>query len=178
VSRSLPSTSHRAMAGVNATTTVFRFPIFWETRTECLFKIRDKQPQQGVRISIPAPPLQLDNDSDSDSEDSGSSKSGARAHYVSSSSSTGSEDEDITGNVTLGDTWEKECDFQSPDPNPKQLFEKQFTATSRSRRSLMGMQCTNIEVSTPLRAWRRIFTNSLLDKIVKYTNEIGVVHAK
>jgi hypothetical protein len=120
----------------------------------------------------------LDNDSDSDLDDSGSSKSGACAHSVSSSSSTVSEDEYITGTVTLGDTWEKECDFQSPNPNPKQLFEEHFTATNRSRRNLMGMQCTNIEVSTPLRAWRHISTNSLLDKIVKYANEYGVVHEK
>jgi hypothetical protein len=42
----------------------------------------------------------------------------------------------------------------------------------------MGLQCSNIEVSIPLRAWRQIFTNSLLDKIVKYMNEYRVVHAK
>jgi hypothetical protein len=34
VSGSLPSTLHRAMADVKATATVFRFPIFWDTRTE------------------------------------------------------------------------------------------------------------------------------------------------
>jgi hypothetical protein len=49
---------------------------------------------------------------------------------------------------------------------------------AHSRRQRMGLQCSNIEVSTPLRAWRQIFTNSLLDKIVKYTNEYRVVHAK
>jgi Transposase IS4 len=42
----------------------------------------------------------------------------------------------------------------------------------------MGLQCTNIEVSAPIQAWRQIFTNSLLDKTVKYTNEYRVVHAK
>jgi hypothetical protein len=110
----------------------------------------------------------LDNDSDSDLGDSGSSNSGARDLSVSSSYSTGSEDEYITGNDTLGDTWEKECDYQLPYPNPKQLFEEIVTATSRSRRNLMGIQCMNIEVSTPLQAWRQIFTNSMLDKIVNY----------
>jgi Transposase IS4 len=118
----------------------------------------------------------LDNDSDSDSEDSGSSKSGV--HSVSSSSSTRSEDEDITSTVPLGDTWEKECEFQPSDPNPTQRFEEHYTATGHSRRQRMGLQCSNVEVSTPLRAWRQIFTNSLLDKIVKYMNEYRVVHAK
>jgi hypothetical protein len=73
VSRSLPSTSHRAMADVKATATVFRFPIFWDTRTECIFRLstRAEQQQQGGPIAIPAPPQPLDNDSDSDLEDSG-----------------------------------------------------------------------------------------------------------
>jgi hypothetical protein len=60
-------------------------------------------------------------------EDSGSSKSGV--HSVSSSSSTSSEDEDITNTVPLGDTWEKELDFQPSDPNPTPQFEEHFTAT-------------------------------------------------
>jgi hypothetical protein len=72
----------------------------------------------------------------------------------------------------------KEFDFQPSDPNPTQWFEEHFTATGCSQRQRMGLQCSNIEVSKPLRAWRQIFTNSLLDKIVKYTNEYGVVHAK
>jgi hypothetical protein len=74
----------------------------------------------------------LDNDLDSDSEDSsGSSKSSV--HSVSSSSSTSTEDEDITSTVPLGDTWEKELDFQPSDPNPTQRFEEHFTATSHSQ---------------------------------------------
>jgi hypothetical protein len=130
---------------------------------------REEQQQQGGPIAIPAPPQHLDNDSDSDLEDSGSSKSGV--HSVSSSSSTSSEDEDITSTVPLGDTWwEKEFDFQPSDPNPTQRFEEHFTATGRSQQQCMGLQCSKIEVSTLLRSWRQIFTSSLLDKIVKYTN--------
>jgi hypothetical protein len=110
------------------------------------------------------------------SEDSGSSKSDV--HSVSSSSSTSSEDEDITSTVPLGDTWEKEREFQPLDPNQTQWFEDHFTATGCSQQHRMGLQCSIIEVCTPLRAWRQIFTNSLLDKIVKYMNEYGVVHAK
>jgi hypothetical protein len=33
-------------------------------------------------------------------------------------------------------------------------------------------------VSTPIRAWKEIFKDKLLDKIVKYTNEYGQAHAK
>jgi hypothetical protein len=66
VSRSLPLTSHHAMADVKATATVFQFPIFWETRAECTFRlsIREEQQQQGGPIAIRAPPEQLENDWD------------------------------------------------------------------------------------------------------------------
>jgi hypothetical protein len=130
------------------------FFFFWEKQTECLIDITDDQQRlKDLGFCIPAPhPNKLDNDSDSDLGDSGSSKSGAGAFSLSSSSSTGSVDEAVEGIVTLGDTWEKDCDFQSTDPNPKQLFEEHFTATSQSRRNLMGLQCTSIQVSTPIRA--------------------------
>jgi hypothetical protein len=64
VSRTLSLTSHRAMADVKATATVFQFPIFWDTRTECIFRLSiwEEQQQQGGPIAIPAPPRQLDND--------------------------------------------------------------------------------------------------------------------
>jgi hypothetical protein len=73
VSGSLPSTSHRAMADVKATATVFRFPIFWDTRTECIFRLSIWEEQQ--QDPLPPLPQQMENDSDLDS-DSGSSQSG------------------------------------------------------------------------------------------------------
>jgi hypothetical protein len=151
VSRSLPFTPHRAMADVKATATVFQFLIFWETRTECIFRlsIREEQQQQGGPIAVRAPE-QLDNDSNLESEDWGSSQSSVRS--VSSSSSTSSEDEDITSTVPLGDTWEQECDFQLSEPHPTQRFEEHFTATGRSRRQRVGLQCSTIDVGTPIRA--------------------------
>jgi DNA polymerase III alpha subunit (gram-positive type) len=45
VSGSLPSTSHRAMADVKATATVFPFPIFWDTRKECIFRLSIREDQ-------------------------------------------------------------------------------------------------------------------------------------
>jgi hypothetical protein len=170
VSGTLLLTLHCAMADVKATATVLHFPIFWDTRTECIFRLSTSQDQQqqGSPIAI-CPPEQLDNGSDSDSGDLESSQSGVQS--VSSSSSTSSEDEDITSTIPLGGTWEKDCDFQPAEQHPTQQFEEHFTATGHSRWQRVGLQCSSIEVSTPLRAWRQIFTNSLLDKIVKYTNE-------
>ena len=160
VSGSLRLTSHRAMADVKATATVLRFPIFWRTRTECIFRLSISQEQQQQRGPFAIrPPKQLDNDSDSESGDAESSQSGVRS--VSSSSSTSSEDEDITRNVPLGDTWEQDCDFQPLEPHPTARFVEHFTATGCSRRQRVGLQCSTIDVSTPIRAWRQIFTTTL-----------------
>ena len=35
-----------------------------------------------------------------------------------------------------------------------------------------------MDVNTPIRAWREVFKNALLDKIVRYTNDYGRVKAK
>jgi hypothetical protein len=35
-----------------------------------------------------------------------------------------------------------------------------------------------IDINTAIRAWREVFKNALLDKIVQYTNEYGLAHAK
>jgi hypothetical protein len=111
VSGTLLLTLHCAMADVKATATVLHSPIFWDTRTECIFRLSTSQDQQQQGSPIAnSPPEQLYDGLDSESGDSESSQSGVQS--VSYSSSTSSEDEDITGTVPLGDTWEKDCDFQ------------------------------------------------------------------
>ena len=57
-------------------------------------------------------------------------------------------------------------------------FNEYQTASARSGRNKTGLQCLEMEVNTPIRAWRQIFQNHLLDKIVRYTNEYGQLHAK
>jgi Transposase IS4 len=70
-------------------------------------------------------------------------------------------------------------EFQPMEPNPSQRFVEYCTSTARSRRQQIGLQCSPIDVNTPpIRAWREIFKNTLLDKIVRYTNEYGLLHSK
>jgi hypothetical protein len=57
-------------------------------------------------------------------------------------------------------------------------FDEYQTASARSGRNKTGLQCLEMEVNTPIRAWRQIFQNHLLDKIVRYTNDYGQLHAK
>jgi hypothetical protein len=103
----LPSTSHCAMADVKATGTIFRFPISFETRTECVFKFSEREEEVRAHKAT-----LTTTDSDSDSE-SGNSQCGES--IFSSSSSSDDEDSNI---VPLGDTWDQGCDFKPTEPNP------------------------------------------------------------
>jgi hypothetical protein len=100
---------------------------------------------------------------DSESEGSGDSKCD---ESVSSTSST-TEEED-NNDIPLGDTWDQGIEFQPMEPNPSQRFVEYCTSTARNRRQRIGLQCSPIDVNTPIRAWREIFKNTLLDKIVRY----------
>jgi DNA polymerase III epsilon subunit-like protein len=168
VAGTLPPTSHRAMADVKATGVIFRFPTFYDIRHECVFKFSEREEE--VRVHEAGLPV-----NDSESEDSGDSQGGGS---VSSSLSSSSEDEDDNYDVPLGDTWDQGSDFKPMEPNPRERFEEHCTLSGRNQRQRIGLQCSPIDVNTPLRAWREIFKTTLLDKIVRYTNEYGLLHAK
>jgi hypothetical protein len=82
VARLLPLTSHCAIADVKATGTIFQLPIFFETRTECVFKFSEREEEVRVHEAT----LTTNN---SDSE-SGNSQCGESI----SSSLSSSDDED------------------------------------------------------------------------------------
>ena len=63
-------------------------------------------------------------------------------------------------------------------PHPMDCFQEHFTSSGRSQQLRTGLQCSPIDVNTPIRAWREVFKPTLLEKIVRYTNEYGRTHAK
>ena len=77
-----------------------------------------------------------------------------------------------------GDRWQENRDYRLMSPLPFQKFQEHFTSVGRSRRQRTGLQCSPIDVNTPIQAWREIFKIALLEKIVRYTNEYGALHAK
>mmetsp|Transcript_126734 Transcript_126734/g.364538 ORF Transcript_126734/g.364538 Transcript_126734/m.364538 type:complete len:609 (+) Transcript_126734:875-2701(+) len=95
----------------------------------------------------------------------------------SSSSSSSSSDDDT---ASLGNRWLTDSNFEAADPKPATKFDEYCTSRSMrgTTRLMTGLQCNTVEVNTPIRAWRQIFTGHILDKIVTYTNEYGRVHAK
>jgi hypothetical protein len=153
---------HRATADVKSTISILHFEHFWEIRKQCLFQFRGASDAGGGDKEVV------------DDSDSGMSEEDEVS--VSSSSSSSSEEEADHG-APLGDRWEREAEYQPSVPTA-QMFKEATTSVARNRRQRTGLLCNPISVNTPLRAWRSIFTDVLLNKIVKYTNEYGEMHAK
>jgi hypothetical protein len=80
--------------------------------------------------------------------------------------------------VLLGDTWDQGCDFHLAELHPTKRFQEYFTSSLRNQQQRIGLQCSPMDVNTPIRAWREVFKNTLLDKIVWYTNKYRLAHAK
>jgi len=156
--------AHQALEDVHATITIFRHEPFWEARDIDVYK---------VVLASPPPedePVGADHVQDSSDEDS---------NAVKSMSSVETDDDDSTEEeILLGDRWEDSEDY-TPSPIPTDRFQEHFSWTGRHRtKQNVGLKCNPMDVSTPIRAWRQIFTKAILDKIVAHTNEYGETHCK
>jgi DNA polymerase III epsilon subunit-like protein len=103
----LPSTPHCTMADVKATSSIFQFQNFFETRFECVFKFSKREEDVRVheaRLTVNDSKLEGSGDSQCDES-------------ISSASST-TEEED-NNDIPLGDTWDQGIEFQPMEPNPK-----------------------------------------------------------
>jgi DNA polymerase III epsilon subunit-like protein len=179
VSGRLPSESHRAMADVKATATVFRFPVFFDQRTRYYFELPGRVAAAPQRNPV-AQAVENDSETESESE-SGDSGQSVSSHSVTSHSSTDTDDEPLatvpeqeapqvinnlqhtTAAVPLGDRWELDVDYLPVGSPPSQRFQEFFSPTGRSQRQKTGLLCSPIDVNTPIRAWRQVFTHALRD---------------
>ena len=88
------------------------------------------------------------------------------------------EDHEDIAEDSLGSRWEDTVNYD-PENIPMEKFQEHITHTRRTGSSVVvGLQCHPMDVNTPIRAWRQIFTRGILDKLVKYTNEYGARHCK
>jgi DNA polymerase III epsilon subunit-like protein len=171
----LPTVSHCAMADVRATITILFYNIFWENRGKCLFSFGRPDEFEPVVPVVPAGATgaTIAQGSHPDDSDTGISDNSKTDNSVETT------DDDNDNIAPAGDKWEENFEFRLPCPLPLQLFQEHFTLSAHSKRKRTGLQCSPIDVNTPIWAWRGIFKNTLvLDKIVCYTNNYGGVKAK
>lgn len=152
--------NHRALEDVKALYTVLRQPILWNRRSAHVKFHKE-------RLTLPLLPAN-DSDNDSGSESSATAEPEQERDVGDDNSS----DEDI---AALGDYWHIGDFF--PPRDPQELFEEHFTSTNRSGRMKTGLQVPPTYANSPIKAWRLIFTNTILEKIVKHTNAYGDLNA-
>jgi Transposase IS4 len=150
--------AYQALNDVKATVSILCYGHFWQERATEAFCFQRPAEEQGG-----------DDSSEDDNSVAGS---------AGSQSSEEDEEEEEPNTVPAGNRWEDSVHYSPSNPTPVQNFIRHFTSSNRSQRNKTGLQCNPIDVSTPIRAWRQIFTKTLLDKIVKYTNNYGEAKAK
>lgn len=149
--RELGDDAHRARADVDATGTVLRYAPFFA----CCRSV--------AQVLQHTPTVQQTEDSDVDED--------------TDDSTEGEEDENVQEVPSpMGGHWRMNESFEGVDTEPlfaQELSRRMTRAVDSDGPATTGLRCASMTVNTPIRAWKSIFTDSLLKKIVGYTNEYG-----
>jgi DNA polymerase III epsilon subunit-like protein len=161
--------AHRAHVDVSATVEIFRHPVFFEGRCDCIHKVNlDGQvisnlAERTIQVTTPVDVPNDDSDTDSDN----TSSVGEESVGVQSDSS------DETEGYHVG--WHLDTEFEGIDTN--KMFAEEMarrqTRQTDGETLTTGLQVSRNSVNSPIKAWKAIFTESILKKIVNYTNEYG-----
>ena len=152
--------SHSADADVGATVDILRHDQFWKDRKTMLkiintTAIRQQSHNIGTNDS---------NDSDTDNEDD----------LEDSDNENDDEATDSSQNLTQ---WSLNTSFEGV--NSREKFEHEFArpdTRSIQGGSRIGLQASVNSVNSPIKSWRYIFTDGILNKIVRYSNDYGAEH--
>jgi hypothetical protein len=148
--------NHPALEDVIALYVIFRKPVILNRRS---FHIKFNKDRQ-------TPPSLTNNDSGDESDNDSTSTSLSSLDSLSLSGDTV---------IPMGDDW-SEGDFV-PDRPPQSVFNENFQLTNRRGKMRTGIQVPPANANSPVNAWRLVFTNTILEKIVKDTNNYGELHA-
>ena len=168
--------AHRAYGDVQATCVIFRHETFWKERkgnvkTLCFNSRTTAQDQQLSAMNDDYDDSNLDadnndshNSSDSDMEEVNFQRLQQHTNHQC---------------PAVGDQWILGKHFAGVDAET--AFNDVFASRSTrgaTRRMNTGLQVSVSSVNSPAKAWRQIFTSSILDKIVLHTNLYGNRNAK
>ena len=155
--------AHRATADVKATCSVLRHPPFWnKRRNHFTFFLGMLDDNYVNNTQDPPDDSDIDSESNDDEDD---------CPDVEVNSETGERNNGRT-------SWRKGGTFHGLDCKSKfeEMFAKRNTRNSTGNR--IGVQCAHSSVNSPSKAWRQVFTNAILDKVVTYTNDYGDARCK
>lgn len=153
--------AHRALSDAKAAATIVQFNQLWQERKDSIFK-----------ISHSAIALESDNnnnnyDSDDDDEED-ENDINSEPEEININEDDEDEETDIEYDER-GCRWERNRIFDPSGPSENNFFPDS---------TRVGLKYSPSNFNTPIRAWRQIFTNYLLNMIVNYTNDYGGLHCK
>ena len=188
-----PTTSHRASGDVDSTINILLFKEFWNERSKHIHKIDIMGTIKKNKLTIIPYEKKLipndDSDTDNESDDQSANSSVEQKDDDSNCNENVNEIEnnnsntinieinEIDNNDNTNDIgWKSDTPFDGVDS--ESLFMEKMMSRSSTRINddieiRIGLQSSKNTVNSPMKAWRQVFTNSILDRIVKYTNEYG-----
>ncbi len=167
---------HRALYDVNHTLPVLKHGIFWYRKDNYIFKINPDG-------SIDSNKTIYDDLNDSDTDDSDDEKEEVLESVDEDGILEDSSQPVVTEGLPIDAEevqqvvgWRRDTPFYGV--NDKELFEEKLRSSSTTRNNnneplLVGLKCSSNSVNSPPKAWNAIFTRSLIQRIVDYTNDYG-----
>jgi DNA polymerase III epsilon subunit-like protein len=150
---------HRAKSDARATLAILTAESFWLRRKD-VCKVITNNIANIATINSPTsrPPVEEDSDTDGESDLEESDDDNIDEEYI-----------ETNGN----ERWRMNTPFIAPDVERR--YDDVFTRETRSQsdRRHPGIKISRNTVNSPIKAWNYIFTEHLLSKIMKYTNEYG-----
>lgn len=149
--------AHRALPDVRATIAVLRYHRFWEKRIKFIYKLNENGTV--ILTNNLAPPILLPND-DSDTDDDVEEQ--WNQEPLGNDDDINEPEENIEHMPNTG--WHPNTHFEGI--NADQFFRDNLETAEGHTGSINS-------VNSPIKAWRRVFTQQILNGIVANTNEYG-----
>ncbi len=173
----MPEDAHRAAADVSATTEILLYFRFWQNRNNYICKVDNSGKVEKINRGYVTPRLIVTPNDDSDTDSDNDQLSVSDNQNIDDEKDDAEEVLEEEFDPTPG--WRRDSVFEGVDAISlfKEEFSKRVTRNSNNTEAnqvlVTGIQCAVNSINTPMKSWRQIFTNSILDKMVRYTNEYG-----
>ncbi len=172
--------AHRASNDIDAMYEIVRYNKFWINKGNVIFKINTENGLAETMAATLRSTLTPNDDSDTEDDlaDEGPPPTVGMMPVMIGINETSENDESNEKEESTEDAsgWLRDSGFDGIDS--KVLFESSFEEKYKTRRQKSsatkeGLQCSVNTVNSPMKAWTQIFTEKILQRMVKHTNEYG-----
>ena len=155
------------MNDVEATVKILTFTQFWNKRKDYIKCINW---ERILALQTNSTAVQANDINDSDTDDESNSDDSVEAALDSDSES----DDEFSLH------WHRNTNFTGFDSKSKfcETFQNINTRNAKTQPTRLGVQVAFNSVKSVMKSWRYIFTDHILNKIVKYTNDYGGTYCK